>query len=237
MKQLLIFCAFFTFVNQTFAQQESQLKGKVLDTLGKAPLSQAVITLFSKKDSTLLKFTRSGKDGSFQFPQLAKGQYFIMVTFPKFADYVDNVAVEMPVVDLGTIALTQKATLLKEVVIQSGRAIRIKGDTTEFVADSFIVKEGATVEDLLKKFPGFQVDSKGQITAHGQRVQKVLVDGEEFFGDDPTMATQNISAKAVDKVQVFDTKSEQEQLTGLGGGNQGKTVETSSADCTLCPVN
>jgi hypothetical protein len=224
MKRTLFFFAFITLINHAFAQQEAQLKGKVLDTLGKAPLSQAVISLFSKKDSALLKFTRSGKDGSFYLPNIAKGKYFLMVTYPKFADYVDEVNVDMPVVEMGTIALTQKAALLKEVIIQSGRAIRIKGDTTEYVADSFIVKEGATVEDLLKQFPGFQVDSKGQITAQGQRVQKVLVDGEEFFGDDPTMATQNIAARAVDKVQVFDTKTDQENLTGLGGNNQGKTV-------------
>ncbi|MCU7550944.1 outer membrane beta-barrel protein [Chitinophagaceae bacterium LB-8] len=224
MNKLLFFFLFITCINYASAQQESQLKGKVVDTLGKAPLYNAVISLLNKKDSTLSKFTRSGKDGSFNLLRLAKGQYIIMITFPKFADYVDVVNIQEPVVDMGAIALTQKATLLKEVVIQSGRAIRIKGDTTEFVADSFTVKEGATVEDLLKQFPGFQVDSKGQITAHGQRVQKVLVDGEEFFGDDPTMATQNIAAKAVDKVQVYDTKTDQQNLTGLGGNNQGKTV-------------
>ncbi len=224
MKKALLFFAFITLLNHAFGQQEAQLKGKVWDTLSKAPLSQAVISLLNKNDSTLLTFTRSSKDGTFHLPNVAKGKYFVMVTFPKFADYVDEVNVDAPVVDMGTIALTQKATLLKEVVIQSGRAIRIKGDTTEYVADSFKVREGATVEELLKQFPGFQVDSKGQITAHGQKVQKVLVDGEEFFGDDPTMATQNISAKAVDKVQVFDNKSEQEQLKGLGGGSQGKTV-------------
>jgi hypothetical protein len=225
MKKILFFFALFTLINQAFAQQEAQLKGKVLDTLGKAPLSQAVISLFSKKDSALLKFTRSGKDGSFYLSNIAKGNYFVMITYPRFADYVDAVNVDAPIVEMGAIALTQKAALLKEVIIQSGRAIRIKGDTTEFVADSFIVKEGATVEDLLKQFPGFQVDSKGQITAQGQRVQKVLVDGEEFFGDDPTMATQNIAARAVDKVQVYDTKTDQENLTGLGGNNQGKTVD------------
>lgn len=224
MKKLLLVVLVSCLSTHLLAQQDSQLKGKVLDTLSKAPLSQAVISLLSKQDSTLLTFTRSKKDGSFSLPGIANGRYIVMVTFPKFADYVDEVNVAAPVVDMGTMAMTQTATLLKEVIIQSGRAIRIKGDTTEFVADSFIVREGATVEDLLKKFPGFQVDSKGQITAQGQRVNKVLVDGEEFFGDDPTMATQNISAKAVDKVQVFDTKSESQQITGLTGGSDGKTV-------------
>ncbi|MFL5809019.1 MAG: outer membrane beta-barrel protein, partial [Flavisolibacter sp.] len=101
---------------------------------------------------------------------------------------------------------------------------RIKGDTTEFIADSFHVREGATVEELLKKLPGIQVNSKGEITAQGQKVGKVLVDGEEFFGDDPTMATQNIGARAVDKVQVYDTKTDQQNLTGISTGSEGKTV-------------
>ena len=92
--------------------------------------------------------------------------------------------------------MLQKAILLKEVIVHNTGAIRIKGDTTEFVADSFKVKEGATVEDLLKKLPGLSVNSKGEITAQGKQVDKVLVDGEEFFGNDPTIATQNIGAKA-----------------------------------------
>ncbi len=110
------------------------------------------------------------------------------------------------------------------VIIKSAAAVRIKGDTTGFVADSFKLKEGATVEELLRRLPGFQVNSKGEITAQGQRVGKVLVDGEEFFGDDPTMATQNIGAKSVDKVQVYDTKTEQQNITGISSGEESKTV-------------
>ena len=148
----------------------------------------------------------------------------MLITFPKFADFADEVDVNKAEVNLGSVSMTQKSLLLKEIIVKSGQAIRIKGDTTEFTADSFVVKEGATVEDLLKKLPGFQVNSKGEITAQGKRVEKVLVDGEEFFGDDPTMATQNLSAKVVDKVQIFDTKTEQQNLTGITTGSEGKTV-------------
>src|SRR5205807_6703604 len=119
-------------------------------------------------------------------------------------DFSDEYEIkDQPVNDLGSIPLTPLSKILDAVVIKSNGAIRFKGDTTEFVADSFHVKEGATVEDLLKKLPGFQVNSKGEITAQGQKVDKVLVDGEEFFGNDPTVATQNIQAKVVDKVQVY----------------------------------
>ncbi|HYH15680.1 MAG TPA: TonB-dependent receptor [Flavisolibacter sp.] len=204
--------------------QDAGLKGNLQDTTEKRALSNAVVSLLHKKDSTLASFTRSDKNGNFDFQNLTPGKYVLLITFPKFADYADEIEIKEGQKDLGKVPLTQKSVLLKEVVIRSGQAIRIKGDTTEFNADSFVVKEGATVEDLMKKLPGFQVNSKGEITAQGKRVDKVLVDGEEFFGDDPTMATQNLSAKAVDKVQVFDTKSEQQQLTGITSGSEGKTI-------------
>src|SRR6476646_6010015 len=153
------------------------------------------------------------------------GIYVIMITYPKYADFADEVKLTAAKpFDLGKVSLLTRAILLKEVIVHNTGAIRIKGDTTEFVADSFKVKEGATVEDLLKKLPGLTVNSKGEITAQGKRVDKVLVDGEEFFGDDPTMATQNISEKAVEKVQVFETKTDQKQMKGITSGNEGKTV-------------
>src|SRR5215203_4453612 len=215
---------FFVCVSQLVLAQSS-VTGTISDTLGRKNLSNAVISLLQKKDSTLYKFGRTDKQGAFQLTGVHPGKYVLLITYPKFADFSDEVKIkDQPENNLGTIALTLKSQLLEAVVIKSAGSIRIKGDTTEFVADSFYTKEGATVEDLLKKLPGFQVNSKGEITAQGQRVQKVLVDGEEFFGDDPTMATKNISAKAVDKVQVFDTKTEQQNLTGISTGNEGKTV-------------
>ena len=204
--------------------QMASLKGSLQDTSEKRALSNAVVSLLHKKDSTLARFTRSDKNGAFDLQDLTPGKYVLLITYPKFADFADEVELKEGLTNMGRVPLTQKSVLLQEVVIRSGQAIRIKGDTTEFNADSFVVKEGATVEDLMKKLPGFQVNSKGEITAQGKRVDKVLVDGEEFFGDDPTMATQNLSAKAVDKVQVFDTKSEQQQLTGITSGTEGKTI-------------
>ena len=183
--------------------QSASLSGTILDTAENKMLQHAVISLLHKKDSTLAHFTRSTSGGRFLFPQVVPGKYVMLVSFPRFADMVDEIEVKEPSTDLGRIALTLKSVVLQEVIVHSGAAIRIKGDTTEITADSFSVREGATVEELLKKMPGFHINSKGEITAQGQRVEMVLVDGEEFFGDDPTMATQNISARAVDKVQVY----------------------------------
>jgi hypothetical protein len=209
---------------QTVSAQTTVM-GRVIDTLEKKNLQNVVISLLQKSDSTLFSFSRTNKNGEFHISNVAPGSYIMLVTYPKFADFADVVEIkDQPVNDLGPIPLTLKAALLDAVIVRSSGGIRIKGDTTEFIADSFKVKEGATVEDLLKKLPGFQVNSKGEITTQGQKVQKVLVDGEEFFGDDPTMATQNIGARSVDKVQVFDTKTDQQNITGISTGTEGKTV-------------
>lgn len=226
MRKLFAILVLFTSSYFVSAQNATTIiKGRISDTLEKKNLSNAVITFTRQSDSTLYKFTRSLSNGNFVISKIDSGKYRILISYPNFADYAEEIEVKNEaILDLGVIALTQKSKLLEEVIVRGGQAIRIKGDTTEFAADSFAVKDGATVEDLLKVLPGFQVDSKGNITAQGQRVGKVLVDGEEFFGDDPTMATKNIGAKAVDKVQVFDTKTEQQQITGMVNSNQGKTV-------------
>ncbi len=218
---IAIFCLLFFFV--AAQAQQATIKGRINDSLEKKTLTNAVISLLRRSDTTLIYFTRSNANGDFSLPKTDTGQYIILVTYPRFADYMEKLDLHAEL-NLGEIDMTLKSKMLEEVIIRTGAAIRIKGDTTEFVADSFKVKEGATVEDLLKKLPGFTVNSKGEIVAQGKRVDKVLVDGEEFFGDDPTMATQNIGAKAVDRIQVFDTKSEQQQLTGITTGNEGKTV-------------
>jgi hypothetical protein len=205
--------------------QTASIKGTVTDTVEKKNLSNSVVSLLRKSDSVLIKFTRTNQKGEFIISDAPSGPYILLISYPKYADFADEVTLKpSETLDLTTISLTEKSVLLKEVIVHSVGAIRIKGDTTEFVADSFKLKEGATVEELLKRLPGLTVNSKGEITAQGKRVDKVLVDGEEFFGDDPTMATQNISARAVDKVQVYDTKTEQQQLTGISTGTEGKTV-------------
>jgi hypothetical protein len=222
LKTTVLFICLLGIFFTTHAQQVT-IRGQVSDSSEKKTLPSGIVSLLRQSDTVLVNFVRTGKDGKFEFPKTDTGSYFLLVTYPRFADYMEKLTVNTDL-DLGAINLTLKSKVLSEVVIRSGASIRIKGDTTEFVADSFKLKEGATVEDLLKKLPGFTVNSKGEIVAQGKRVDKVLVDGEEFFGDDPTMATQNISGKAVDRVQLYDTKTDQQQLTGITTGNEGKTV-------------
>src|SRR5690606_2683187 len=120
--------------------------------------------------------------------------------------------------------LTSVAHLIEEVVVKRRAAITIKGDTTEYDASQFKMEKNAKVEDLLKVLPGITVDASGNITAQGKTVKKVLVDGEEFFGDDPTLATRNIRSDMVDKVQVYEKMSDESERTGVDDGQREQTI-------------
>jgi cell division protein YceG involved in septum cleavage len=183
--------------------------------------------LLQAKDSILVKFTRAKADGAFSFNNIANGSYFLLVTYPDYADYTESFKLDnqQNTKEFGKIDLLLKSRLLQEVIFKGEAiAIKIKGDTTEFNAGSFKVQPNAKVEDLLKQLPGIQIDKDGKITAQGQTVNRVLVDGEEFFGDDPTLVTKNIRSDMVDKVQLYDDKSENAKFTGIDDGQLSKTI-------------
>lgn len=204
--------------------QTTTLKGIITDSSEKKNISYTVIALLRQKDSVLVKFTRSDNDGNFQLKNIPAGNYILKISHPQFVDYVDQLSLTNDAMDLGKIFITHKSKILEEVIVKQNMSIKIKGDTIEYKADSFKVREGATVEDLLKKLPGLQVDKDGTITAQGQKVEKVLVDGEEFFSDDPAVVIKNLRAEAVDKVQSFDKKSDQAEFTGVDDGVKQKTL-------------
>lgn len=204
--------------------QTTTIRGQIADTSEKKPLVNAVVALLSP-DSVLLQHARTDAKGNFVLKASDGKPYLLLVSYPKFADFLDVVKPVGTEFDLGKINLIKKSVLLEEVIVsQKIGAIRMKGDTLEFRADSFAVRQGANVEELLKRLPGLQVNQKGEITAQGERVQKVLVDGEEFFSDDPAVVTQNLQADAIEKVQVFDKKSEQATFTGIDDGEKQKTI-------------
>jgi hypothetical protein len=225
MRKLALSLVLLAVFQLSFAQSAS-IKGTISDTLNSQTLHNAVISVLRKSDSVLIAFARSGANGEFTVKNLPAGKHILQVSFPKYADFIDEVTItDGQVTDLGRVGLILRSQLLAEVVVrQKIGAIRIKGDTTEYKADSFKVREGATVEDLLKKLPGIQVNKNGEITAQGEKVQKVLVDGEEFFSDDPKVVTQNLTADAVKTVQVFDKKSDQATFTGIDDGEKTKTI-------------
>ncbi|HEV2831609.1 MAG TPA: outer membrane beta-barrel family protein [Hanamia sp.] len=209
--------------------QSVKLTGSVNDPNESKPIPNAVIALLTPTDSILYKFTCTDAAGKFIIKDVHPGKYILMTTHPYFADLLDAVEIKNDT-ELPLLSLTSKSKLLQEVIIKSGSGFRIKGDTTVYTADSFKVSANANVEELLKKLPGIQVDKDGKIKAMGETVQKVLVDGEEFFGDDPGMAVKNLRADAVKEVQVFDKKSDQSEFTGIDDGKTQKTINLKLKD-------
>lgn len=214
-------------LSAAIAQSPYAIKGAAVDTAASAKLVNTSVSVLNAKDSTLHKFTRAKADGSFAINDMAAGKFILLVTYPGYADYVEHFQLDeaSPQKDFGAINLFLKERLLKEVMIKGDAvAIKVKGDTTEFNAAAFKIEPNSKVEDLLKQFPGIQVDQNGKITAQGETVEKVLVDGEEFFGDDPTLVTKNLRGDMVDKVQLFDKKSDQATFTGIDDGVKTKTL-------------
>jgi len=232
MQKLIVFILVLSITGSVSYAQSSGIHGKISDTTEKKALINGSVLLLRRSDSILVSHTRTDKNGNFSLKHIPTGQFLLLVTFPKYADYVDELTIkDSTPMELAPIAMVLKSQLLQEVVVNGNKgAIHMKGDTLEFKADSFYTQAGANVEELLKKLPGIQVDKNGKITAQGETVQKVLVDGEEFFGDDPTLVTQNLRANIVDKVQVYDKKSDQAAFTGIDDGERTKTINIKLKD-------
>ena len=207
--------------------QTGHVEGTVVDTSLHHPINEASILILNATDSFLVADTRSNRSGAFRFDNIPDGKYLILITYPKYAAYADSFSVDprSSSINLRELNLQLEAALLKAaVVIARKSAIRLKGDTTEYTADSFHVPPNASVEDLIRQLPGLQVDRNGNITANGKAVAKVLVDGEEFFGDDPTLVTRNLKANMIDKVQLYDKTSDQAAFTGIDDGKKATTL-------------
>ena len=229
MKKLIaLFTGIIILSFSSFAQL-SKVTGSVNDLNENKPVKNAVIALLIPKDSILYKFTRSDAEGRYILKNVKPGNYILMTTHPYYADVLEDVEIKGDT-EFPPYALISKAKLLQEVIVKTGSPLKIKGDTTIYTADSFKVSANANVEELLKKLPGIQVDKDGKIKAMGETVEKVLVDGEEFFGDDPGMAVKNLRADAVNEVQVFDKKSDQAEFTGIDDGKTQKTINLKLKD-------
>lgn len=211
---------------QALYAQKITVKGKLVDSSG-SPLPMATILFLNPKDSTLVNFGATNKDGLFEVKNLNRAEYLFKVTYVSQAPLFVKISPKPDdlIIDLGVQKMEPASTMLGEVQIRGERApVTIKKDTIEFNAGSFKTQPNAVVEDLLKKMPGMEVDNDGTIRAQGEQVQRVTVDGKEFFGRDPKLATRNLPADAVDKVQVFDKKSDQAAFTGIDDGQREKTI-------------
>ena len=215
------------FGTTVLAQKNGVVKGIAYDTLAKAPVASATITVLDKKDSSLITFTMTDNGGRFELKGIPNGDYRLMISHVGYRNSNTFFSIDETnkIKDLGNITMNDVARVLDEVVIESeAPPVTLVGDTVQYNAGSFKTQPNANVEQLLKKLPGVKVEKDGSVSAQGEKVNRVLVDGKEFFGNDPKIATRNLPADAVDKVQVYDRQSDQAQLTGFEDGNYEKTI-------------
>lgn len=209
-----------------FSQSKiGSVKGTVVDTATKKFLASATINVLDAKDSTLVQFGRSKENGAFEITRLNTGKYLLLVTYTGFSKVTREFSItpEQPVAEFVVIPMSSSSNLQEVTVLAA--PVAIKGDTVEFNAGSFKVnKPNAAVEDLLKRLPGVEVDKDGNVKANGQDVKRILVDGKEFFGNDPKLATKNLQADMVNKVQVFERKTDKSQFTGFDDGEGEQTI-------------
>lgn len=205
--------------------QSNNLKGEIYDDTGSA-LPSSTVVLLDPADSTMQYFGITGTTGEFQIKGIRKGIYLLQASFIGHQTYYRNI--EMPHSEngeIGALILKANAEELEGVQVTAERIpIKVNQDTLEYDARAFKTAPDDNVEDLLKKLPGIEVDRAGNITALGEDVTNVLVDGKEFFSNDPTVATKNLPAGALDKVQLYNKKTEQAEFTGIDDGARNQTL-------------
>ncbi|MCM1452497.1 MAG: outer membrane beta-barrel protein, partial [Clostridium sp.] len=193
------------------------IDGTVVDSAGE-PLPRAAVRILTVKDSVLVKGAIANDDGAFKLEGVKKGQYLLEASYVGFAPLINPIKVDKDQ-KMGRIVLSENAAMLKDVTVTGIRTpIRVAQDTVEFNADSYKTQPNAVVEDLLKRLPGVEVDSDGKITHNGREIKKILVEGKEFFGDDPTVASKNVPVDMIEKLQVVDRKSDLARMTGVDDG-------------------
>ena len=225
MKKYFILLAFIGCSAITMAQTVGTVKGKLVDSLNKQSLKDASVTVLDGRDSTLEVFGLAKGDGSFNLTNIAFGTMILQIKFQGYETFTKKIVFSKnnATVDLGTISLKTAANMLDNVTVTAS-PIQFKKDTVEFNASSFKTKPNGVAEDLLKKIPGMEVAKDGSIKSQGEAVQRVLVNGKRFFGDDPKLATKNLPPDVIDKIQVFDDQSDQSTFTGFDDGNRVKTI-------------
>ncbi|HOZ84460.1 MAG TPA: TonB-dependent receptor [Niabella sp.] len=220
--------AFLTFLFVlTYAANAQSIRGTLMDPVEGIVVKGATVQLLSPKDSNAVKSAVSDSSGSFLFRNVAFGAYVLRSTSIGFETLIRPISINdsLPDLDLDDVYIPKKTTTLEGVIIlASAPAVSQKGDTIQLAASQFKTNPDATVEDLIKKMPGITVAKDGTVTAQGEQVKKVTVDGKDFFGDDVSTALRNLPSELVDKIQVFERLSDQAQLTGFDDGNSSRAL-------------
>jgi len=202
------------------------VSGVVADSTS-GPLGSATVVLLHQADSVMASFAITDAEGKYELKRVPPGAYILQSSFLGYYTFTKKISVgdTEEKIDLGTITLEAVASDLDAVVVRGDRIpMMIIKDTIEYNADAFKTQPNDVVEDLLRKLPGVEVEADGTVKAQGEEVKQILVDGKEFFGRDPQIATKNLPAAAVDKVQVFDKKSDMAEFTGIDDGADEKAI-------------
>jgi len=226
-KIITLSLVFFAIITGIQAQKaDGGIKGKLVDTTAKQPIADATISVLNATDSSLATFTLSNKQGVFEVKGLVAGDYRVIITSKGYEEIRKKVTVSATekLIDLGSLSVQKDFKMLEGVTITTESPIQVKNDTIQFNTSGFKTQPNATLEDLLKKIPGMEVDKEGAVKSQGETVQKVLVDGKEFFGTDPKLATKNLTADMIESVQVFDDMSDQAKFTKVDDGSRSKTI-------------
>jgi hypothetical protein len=226
---VLIGISFFVLLSLPVKAQQNkvEIKGVVVEKNSQKPIEAVTIRLLSDKDSALVTGVASDNNGRFSLRNISPGIYLLHVTYIGYEPaYLPlQITGRRESVSIGKIEMEENSVLLGEAVV-TGKAVEVivKADTIEYNADSYKVAEGAMLEDLLKKMPGAEVGSDGSVTINGKQIKKILVDGKEFFSDDPKVATKNLPAKMVEKVQTYDRRSDMAMMTGFDDGDEEAVI-------------
>lgn len=224
-KHLLLSIIYLLSISYTISAQNFTIEGKVEDSATKAPLYAATVSLVYAKDSALVSFSRTNDQGRYQFKNVAAGKYLLSVSYVGFQpQWVVFQTGKLSTINLPPIPLVSFNNLEAVTVTARRPPVVINGDSIEFNSENFKTAPNAVVEDLLKKMPGIEVDKSGGITVNGKAIKKVFVNGKEFFTGDPKMATKNLPADAVDKIQVYDRRSDQSMFTGIDDGSEETAI-------------
>lgn len=201
------------------------VKGVVADSFGE-PLPQATVRLLkANADSTFVAGVATNLDGEYSFPNVKKGKYIIKAVYLGYKDGILPLTASGKDMTLDTLRLQESTIVLKEAVaLGIATPIKVMEDTIEYNASSYTTPPNAVVNDLLKRLPGVDVGSDGSITAQGETVKKILIDGEEFFSDDPKVAAKNIPVDMVKSAQVITRKSDLARLTGVDDGEDETVI-------------
>lgn len=210
------------------AQSNHVLKVKLTDSLSKEPVASATI-LLSKSDTADVDALYSSIDEKgvgFIKHIPGPGKYYFKATLIGYKDICKEIEIKERFTDLGELFMNEDVSLLESVVVEAvGNTMVVKQDTLEYNASLFKVSDNAMLEDLLKKLPGVDVDKDGKVTVNGEEIKKVMIDGKEFFLNDPKLATKNIPANVVHKVRVLEKKSKQAEFTGIDDGEEQTIID------------